>query len=369
MVAGAFAGAPIASLGGALMAVGLVLDIGFTIAGDAPDVQKAIDVALDVASLVCLFIPVVGWIIAIVIQVVKFIIDLFGGDLFGGGLSHQQREMLETARYSENISPMYPVLAGAYTPRELWATIVDWGSGYCGGTHIVAMSVGLKLHAGDVIMVSGKPVTVPVDPNGATNGYDALLSPGRQPCYWITGLFQGMTNDEQAWALAKYGSVNGFVAEAQAGIREDLKTQFNTPTVNILMARTQTMKTFIDHGFTLDQIDQVAKEYRAQPHLNALATSFGFEDWQHFFAWVVNDEWVAFSLSTTHGSLHDFALANGFQSMYDFRASALAEYDDLYSRGQQAIARIPGLMSEIRNSQTQASLAMGAAQQSFTSGP
>lgn len=340
IISGAFAGAPIASLGGALMAVGLVLDIGFTIAGDAPDIQKAIDVALDVASLVCLFIPVVGWIIAIVIQVVKFIIDLFGGDLFGGGLSHQQREQLETARYSENISPMFPILAGAYTPRELWAAIVDWGSGYCGGTHVVAMSVGLKLHAGDVVMVAGKPVTVPTDPNGAVNGYDALLSPGRQPCYWITGLFQGMTNDEQAWAIAKYGSVNGFIAEAQAGIREDLKTQFNVPTQNVLMARTQPMRTFIDHGFTLDQIDQVAKEYRAQPHLAALAAAFGFPDWQHFFAFTVNNEWLAFSTANTHGTLHDFALANGFQSMYDFRATALATYDDYYNRAQAAMAAI-----------------------------
>jgi hypothetical protein len=330
MVAGAFASAPIASLGGALMAVGLVLDIGFTIAGDEPDVQKAIDVALDVASLVCLFIPVVGWIIAIVIQLVKFIIDLFGSDLFGGGLSHAQREMLETARYSENISPMYPELANDYTPRELWSSIVQWGSGYCGGRHIVAMSVNMILRAGDVVMVGGAPYTLPGD---MTLGF------GAQPCYWLAGTpFEKMTNDEQAWALAKYGATNGFTAEAQAGIREDLKAQFNTPTVNILMARTQTMKTFIDHGFTLDQIDQVAAEYRAQPHLAELAKSFGFDDWQHFFAFVVNDEWVAFSHSTTHGSLHDFALANGFQSVYEFRTAALATYETAWNAMHGALA-------------------------------
>lgn len=323
VVAGSLAGAPIASLGGALMAVGLVLDIGFTIAGDAPDIQKGIDVALDVASLVCLFIPVVGLIIAVVIQVVKFIIDLFGSDLFGGGMSHQQREMLETARYSENISPMYPQLSAAYTPRELWHRIIEWGSGYCGGQNIVAMSVNLILRAGDVVMVGGQPYTVPSD---------TTLGPGRQPCYWLAGTpFEKMTDDEQAWAIAKYGAVNGFTAEAQAGISESLKTQFNLPTVQVLQARAQTMKIFIDHGFNLDQIDQVATEYRAQPHLADLSKAYGFDDWQHFFAYVVNSEWVAFSQSTTHGSLHDFALANGFQSMYEFRASALASYESYFS--------------------------------------
>jgi hypothetical protein len=342
IVAGAFAGMPIASLGGALMAVGLIVDIGFTIAGDAPDIQKAIDVVLDVASLVCLFIPVIGWVIALVIQVVKFIIDLFGSDLFGGGMSHQQREMLETARYSENISPMYPQLAAAYTPRELWGLVVSWGSGYCGGVHIIAMSVALKLRAGDVIMVGGAPYTIQHDAAVEAyygDGTSILLSPGRQPCYWLaSGPFAQMTDDEQAWAMAKYGSTNGFVAEAQAGIREDLKTQFNSPTVNILMARTQTMKTFIDHGFTLDQIDQVAQEYRVQPHLADLAHAYGFDDWQHFFAFVVNDEWVGFSLSTTHGTLHDFALANGFQSMFEFRTAALATYETAWNAMHGALA-------------------------------
>src|SRR6266851_6308118 len=67
-LSGSLAAMPIASLSGVLMAAGLCLDIGFTIIGDAPDVQKAVDVALDVAALICLFIPVVGWVIAIVIQ-------------------------------------------------------------------------------------------------------------------------------------------------------------------------------------------------------------------------------------------------------------------------------------------------------------
>lgn len=347
IVSGAFAGAPIASLGGMLMAVGLVVDIGFTIAGNAPDVQKAIDVALDVASLACLFIPVVGWVIAIVIQVVKFIIDLFGGDLFGGGLSHQQREALETARYGTNLNPMFPAMADAYTPRELHRVLCDWTSGYCGGKQVIAMGVNLILVPGDTVMVGGKPVTIGPD---IGTGSPVLLPPGATQitigigdngpnggqCYWLQGgPFAMMTNDEMAWAIAKYGSVNGFIAEAQAGIAESLKTQFNVPVQNLLLARTAPMKNFIDHGFSLDQIDQVAKEYRAQPHLGALAQAFGFADWQHFFAWIVNDEWRAFSVSTTHGTLHDFALANGFQSLYDFRSAAIATFDSYYG---QAIA-------------------------------
>lgn len=349
IVSGAFAGAPIASLGGMLMAVGLVVDIGFTIAGNAPDVQKAIDVALDVASLACLFIPVVGWVIAIVIQVVKFIIDLFGGDLFGGGLSHQQREALETARYGQNLNPMFPELANCYTPRELHRALANWTSGYCGGVHVIAMAVNLIIKDGDVLMIGGKPVTI--------NGQSApvLLPPGvtqttlgigdngpnGHACYWLQGtIFEPMTNDEMAWAIAKYGSTNGFIAEAQAGIAEELKTQFNVPVQNLLLARTAPMKTFIDHGFSLDQIDQVAKEYRAQPHLGALATAFGFADWQHFFAWIVNDEWRAFSVSTTHGSLHDFAIANGFQSLYEFRAAAIATFDSYYGQAIAAAATI-----------------------------
>jgi hypothetical protein len=333
LLTGGFAitGAPIASLGGVLMAVGLVVDIGFTIAGNEPDIQKAIDVALDVASLVVLFIPVVGWIIAIVIQLVKFIIDLFGGDLFGGGLTHEQREVLETARYGQNLNPMFPELAHCYTPRELFETIVAWGSGYCGGTHVVAMAVNLVLKAGDVLQVGGQPYTVPAD---------TLLGFGHQPgCYWLAGTaFAAITNDEQAWALAEFGSTNGVVAKAQAGIADWRKTQFDDPTVKLIAARSAPMKNFLDHGFSLDQIDQVALEYRAQPHLNALAAAFGFADWQHFFADVVAAEWIVFNWTNTHGTLTDFARANGYPTMYAFRAAALASYEDAWSQVTQADA-------------------------------
>ncbi len=321
--------APIASLSGVLMAVGLVVDIAFTIIGNEPDIQKAIDVALDVASLVCLFIPVVGWIIAIVIQLVKFIIDLFGEDLFGGGLSHAQREALEAARYGENIGPMWPELADAFSPRELQRSIYQWGSGYCGGNHTVAMSVNLILHAGDVLMVGGKMYTVPAD---------TTLGIANQGCYFYAGTpWAGITNDEQAWALAKYASRNGILAEAQVGISEALKPQFDIPTQNIISARMHPVQTFIDHGLSLDQIDTIIAEYRAQPHLNAVAIAFGWAKWQDMLGDVLHDEWMAFQFAITHGSLHDFAVANGYTNMFAFREAAIASYSTALNTVQMAV--------------------------------
>lgn len=381
-VSATFAAAPIASMAGVLMAVGLVVDIGFTIAGNAPDVQKAIDVALDVASLVCLFIPVVGWVIAIVIQLVKFIIDLFGGDLFGGGLSHAQREALETARYGENLNPMFPELSNAYTPRELHRVLCNWTSGYCGGIHVIAMAVNLVLKDGDVVYVAGKPLTISASDLGT--GAPVLLPPGATQttlgigdngpnggqCYWLKGTpFEWMTNDEMAWALGMYATKNGVIAEAQAGIREDLKTQFNDPVQNTVAARAQPMANFLAHGLTLDQIDQVALEYRAQPHLNALATAYGWPDWQHMLADVMHDEWEIFNIITTHGSLHDFAVQNGYPTMYALRAHAFETYESYWGRAQAAQSTLAANSASVIASQQYYITAVGAAQQAFTSGP
>lgn len=340
--AGAYPGLAALPLSGVLMAVGLVVDIGFTIIGDKPDLQKAVDVALDVASLAVLFIPVIGVVIAIVIQLVKFIIDLFGEDLFGGGMSHEQREVLETARYGSNINPMFPELAASYTPRELFKAIIGWGSGYCGGYHVVAMGVNLKLKAGDTLMVGGQLYTVP--PNPAIEAYygdgtSMLLGPGNQPgCYWLANTpFANITNDEQAWAFGAYASVNGVVAMAQAGIADWRKEQFNTPTEQLIAARTTPMREFlVKYKLTLDQVDQIALEYRAQPHLNELALAFGWATWQEMFAAVVADEWQAFLWSTTTGTLSDFSRNLGYASIYAFRAAALSSYETAWARVQKA---------------------------------
>lgn len=339
---GAYPGLAALPLAGVLMAVGLVVDIGFTIIGDKPDLQKAIDVALDVASLAVLFIPVIGIVIAIIIQLVKFIIDLFGEELFGGGMTHEQREVLEAARYGENLNPMFPALANAYTPRELFRTIIEWGSGYCGGTHVVAMSVVLILHTGNVVIAGGQAVTVPPEMDGVTFGFGNNEQAGG--CYWIKSWanttmpqLANITNDEQAVMLGIYAPVNGVAAMAQAGIADWRKEQFNDPTERLIMTRAQPMRDFlVRHRLTLDEIDQIALEYRAQPHLNALASAFGWPSWQELFASTVSVEWQAFNATVTDGSLSDFAHQNGYPTMYAFRAAALAQHEWFYTRAKQA---------------------------------
>jgi hypothetical protein len=190
------------------------------------------------------------------------------------------------------------------------------------------------LKAGDVLTVGGQPYTVLED---TFLGFGDNEQAGG--CYWLAGTpFERITNDEQAWALGMYGSTNGVLAKAQAGIADWRKTQFDDPVVNIVKVRTQPMKTFLDHGISLDGIDQIALEYRAQPHLNALATAFGWPDWQHMLADVVHDEWQVFNIITTHGSLHDFALQNGYPTMYAYRAAMFATYEDAWSQVRQAAA-------------------------------
>jgi hypothetical protein len=349
------------------MAVGLVVDIAFTIIGDKPDLQKAIDVALDVASLCVLFIPVIGLVIAIVIQLVKFIIDLFGEQLFGGGMTHEQREILEAARYGENINPMYPLLVAAYTPRELWRTIVQWGSGYCGGVHVVAMSVTLVLHEGDTFMCGGVPFTVPPEMDGITFGFGDNDQPGG--CYWIKsmpGPFPHITNDEQAWILGAFASDGDarVLAKAQVGVIDWRKTQFETPVKQIIKARTQPMREFlVKHKLNLNQIDQMAMEYRAQPHLEELAHAFGWPKWQEQFAAAVAEEWSIFNHTVTHGSLSDFAKMFGYQTMYEFRAAALRPYEELWQRGILAIEQAKNRVQMWANYETQIQAAQHMQQQ------
>lgn len=344
---GAYPGLAALPLAGVLMAVGLVVDIGFTIIGDKPDLQKAIDVALDVASLAVLFIPVIGIVIAIIIQLVKFIIDLFGEDLFGGGMSKEQREILEAAKYGERLNPMFPALANCYTPRELFRTIIEWGSGYCGGKQIVAMAVNVILRAGDQFMAGGQLVTVPLEMDGTSFGPGNNEQAGG--CYWIkawanTSMPQlaNITNDEQAILLGVYAPVNGTIARAQLGVTEGaLKEQFNDPTERLIMTRAQPMRDFlVKHRMSLDEIDQIALEYRAQPHLTTLAASFGWATWQELLAYCVEHEWYAFNATVTNGSLSDFARQNGYPSMYALRAAAFAPFEIYYTPARAAATRL-----------------------------
>jgi hypothetical protein len=338
---GAYEGLAALPLGGVLMAVGLVVDIGFTIIGDKPDMQKAVDVALDVASLAVLFIPVIGVVIAIVIQLVKFIIDLFGDSLFGGGMSHEQRELLELAKYSESLSPMFPQLANAYTPREMYRLLISWGSGkgtgesdsqrdiydtanLCGGIHRIAMMVTFHIPPGERIMVGGQVKTV--GPSGLA------FTPGGVGCYWLVAAGLGaITADEQAFLIVKYGETA--TAEAIQGITESLKAQLNEPVQNLVRARTAPMRDFMfKYKMSLDQIDQIAAEYRVQPYLAELSACYGWPTWQEMFASTCIVEWGQFNRSIVNGTLSDFARMNGFRSMYDMRGSALATWTQYFDR-------------------------------------
>lgn len=377
---GAYPGLAALPLAGVLMAVGLVVDIGFTIIGDKPDLQKAIDVALDVASLAVLFIPVIGIVIAIIIQLVKFIIDLFGEDLFGGGMSREQREALEAAKYGERLNPMFPQLANCYTPRELFRVIIQWGSGYCGGKEIVAMAITLPLKAGNRVLIGGQVMTVPADmylnlgDNEGAGGGAGRPGEENPPftgrCAWLQGtMFATMSNDEQAIALGMYASINGVMATAALGVTESLKDQFTDPTEKLIMARAQPMHDFlVKHRMTLDQIDQIALEYRAQPHLNALAHAYDWETWQELFAYTVVQEWRVFNLTMADGALSDFARQNGHATMYAFRATALASYESYYAAAQDALRTLHANMAEAVRSQQEANMGIALAQQSFTGG-
>lgn len=337
-VSGSMAMAPIASFAGVLMAVGLCVDIAFTIIGDRPDVQKAVDIALDAASLVCLFIPIVGWVVAIVIQLIKFIIDCFGEQIFGGGMTKTQHDMIEAAKYGEQLSPMWPILADSLTPRELWLHIVQWGSGYCGGAHTVAVAVWINLKAGDVIVIAGKLVTI---------DQDRMLNFGTQGCYWLRGtIFESMTNDEQALALATFGATDGRIgAQAQVGIMESMKSQFNIPTVNIIQARCAPMANFVKHGVTLDGMDQIVAEFRAQVPLNNLAKMFKYETWQTMIGTVLASEWTTWAGSTPHGSLHDFAVSLHQPTMYALRAVAFQSYQVIFDRVGNLNARLDSVIA------------------------
>src|SRR5260370_2178229 len=211
-----FEGVPVAAgisnLGPLLQGLGvagLAVDIGFTIPSHKADAVKAIDAALDAAALVCLVLAEtgVGAVLAIVIEAVKFLFDLFGSSSFSSA-AHAQREALETARFGQNLSPMLPLLANALTPRELLQVLIDWSTGYCGGKQIIAMITWLNLPVGTVGHVGGKDVT-PSAPTGVP-----LLAPC---CY------QYQSTAEAPLTFCGEGLTLGFhgdtvQAEAQAGI-------------------------------------------------------------------------------------------------------------------------------------------------------
>jgi len=143
-----------ATIGDVLQVVGPVVTIVvacvsmyFTITGDLPDYQKAIYCALDAASIAAVFIPVVGWIVAAVIQIVKFVLQ----KVLGQSKSHEQREAEETAYLLQyGAQELAKQLNQIMTLRQLYDVLTSWGSGSTGGTTAIAI----------VTMVNGKMIGV-----------------------------------------------------------------------------------------------------------------------------------------------------------------------------------------------------------------
>lgn len=304
----------LADLGSVMQVLGvaaLLVDIGFTIAGDAPNAVKAITTALDIGMIVCLYIPVYGWIAAIVLAVVKFVFKLFAGQLFGG-LSHEEREALERARYARAVSPMLPEIAQCYAPRELVRTLWRWGSGACGGQGDVAMMIGLR-------------------------GTSIIFGQPGPSCPYQVG-----TLDEQAEAFASgIGHDPNLYAAAQVGIRPDLRAVFESGVLEAIRARVGLYESMWAQGITLDQMDAIAAEYRRTDALQALATLYGWATWQAMFAALVGPAWAAYVEATPTGaSINGLAQRYGFPDAIALRETAFAGYAAFAARVRALDTRV-----------------------------
>jgi hypothetical protein len=314
--------------------VALLVDIGFVIAGDAPNALKAVNVALDAVALVCLFVPVYGWIIAIVVELVKFIINLF----WKPKLTHAQREAIEAARYAEHLHPIFPQLVDSYSPREVLRVLIEWGSGMCGGKHDVAIITGLH--------------------NTPAAGFDLYFGDGAATwaggaCgayYGPNGMAGTLDFDAQAMALATRGQTEDFFALAQAGIVEDKKATINAKVFNLVTTRCEPFAQMAARGLTLDQMDGVAAEYRRTEGLNKFSAIFGFDKWQDMFARTLQPYWTVYiAAHPTEGSLDDFAQTLGYENAIALREAVFAPYRALAERIQALETRLGGLASQIRH--------------------
>lgn len=294
--------------------VGLVVDMAFTILGDASDAQKAFDLALDAVMIAALWIPVYGWAIAIVVGIIKLLGDLFG---FSHGLTHAQREALERQQYGERLAPMLADLGHAYSPREMIHVLIDWSSGYCGGTHEIAMMAQLHDPAGWSI-------------GGASGGVVPLVSPA---CYQWAAVFAGtvyrglplsstgLSVDEQALLLVQYGATD-FAALAQVGIREDLQVVFEDAVTARVRQKIPTWQALLAEGATLDDLDAVAEEIRLTADLHDLAAFYGYETWQALLTPMLQPAWTDYyAAHAADGSLGGFALAHGYPTLRAWRTA------------------------------------------------
>ncbi|MCI0372300.1 MAG: hypothetical protein L0214_13235, partial [candidate division NC10 bacterium] len=302
-----------------------LVDMGFTIAGDMPDAAKAVNAALDAVIIVGVWIPVYGWAIALVAGVVKGILGIFAGDLWGSGPSHEQREAAEANRaLTEGASPFGREVGAALTPREALTIMIGWTSGYCGGYHSWAI---------------GTSLINPDDPSVQRLGF------GNNPCYWNTGHpyrewpeASAMTLDDQATALVKYAETD-LVVGIQAGVSPYLLAGANLSLADLIKRKAAGWRQMMDNGLTLDGIDVVAAEQRKQPHLREVAEFFGHRDWHRLVQWHLQDFWTRYVVTNRQGSLQDFSKRLGYADWHALRDEVVAGYDAVRARVMAVDAR------------------------------
>jgi len=306
-------GAVMGNIGVALKVLGVIgvlVDIGFIIAGNQPDALKAINVALDVAILVCMFIPGIGTIIAVVLTVVKLLLSMFGSELFGGGETHKMREAKEASRAMMQAAQMAGELGATLSPRELVRVLWRWASGYCGGTSPVAI----------VTILYNRPE-------------GQYLTIGRNPCsppqhgpYRDWPDVGAMSLDDQAMALLKY-AVLDFELLIQAGVDPSYLSGANWSLDEGITAKCAAWyELMVEHGLTLDHFDALAAEQRKQPRLAQISSFYGFDDWHALMGWHLQDLWTRYLVTNRQGTLLEFSQRLGYADWITLRDQVADQY-------------------------------------------
>ncbi len=287
--------------------VGILVDVGFTIAGNQPDALKAINVALDVAILVCMFIPGVGQVIALVLGIVKALLSLFGSSLFGTGESHAVREMREVERTLAQAGGFATELGRALSPRELVRVLWRWQTGYCGGVTSLAIMASLIERNADGSERSRLLVAAnPCYQNQPLAGYPAWGH------YREWSDANAMTLDEQALALLRYAATDLTIG-IQAGVSPSYLSGPNWSLADGVRKKAAAWyEMMTTHQVTLDHLDLLAAEHRKQPRLHQIATFYGFGDWHQLLGWHLQDLWTRYQVTNRQGTLLEFAQRLGY---------------------------------------------------------
>jgi hypothetical protein len=323
------AGDTLSLLGPALQVLGVVailVDVYFTVTGDQSTMMKAVNLVIDAALIVCLFIPVWGWIIALVLTLVKMVLNMFMKD---GKAEKKMREAMETQWYAEHgAKPFMKGLVNVLSPREMVDYMTSWTSGYCGGVNEVAIAFTL---------------INPDDPNEYV-GIGSMHPGSNLPneCYWNSlGTYTSakpyrglnpyyMTRDDMALALVYHGLTDLRVI-IQAGVAEEMKAPMNALMDDFVTKKLEIWReSMVENGLTLDELDMIASEQRKEPRLDAIAAYFGYPDWKMLVQWHLQDYWTRYIVTNREGSLWGFAAACGYDSWITMRDEIMESYGIWY---------------------------------------